>query len=88
MRHSEKEGHIDQRLISLSLLIARMLPSMGLEHILTKVRDEQIWQTYVVTRDDGQVIGGAVLRDHSLTTTSMTTIGTPSFAELSLLAMD
>ena len=87
MRHSEKEGHIDQRLISLSLLIAKMLPSMGLENILAKVRDEHTWKTYVVTCDDGQVIGGAVLRDHNLTT-PMTTSWTPSFAELSLLAVD
>ena len=64
-----------------------MLPSMGLENILKKVRDEQTWKTYIVTCGDGQVIGGAVLRDHKLAT-SITTSVTPSFAELSLLAMD
>lgn len=63
--------------------MSKMLPSMGLERILEKVRDEHTWKTYVVVAQD-QVIGGCVLREHSLEATQ----ARRPFVELALLAVD
>ena len=62
---------------------------MLLADILTKVRQETLWKSYIATStDNGKVLGGCVIREHQPLTNSSTQSTQKPFAELFLLAVD
>ena len=50
---------------------------MNLAHVLAKVRDETTWKSYLVCDDASNVLGGCIIKEHSIS----------GLAELSLMAV-
>lgn len=75
---SEKSSAIDYRLVDLAILIAEELPRMNLVDVLSKVRDEATWKSYLVydASMPSHVLGGCVVKEHNM-----------GMAELSLMAV-
>ena len=75
---------MNKKILDLSLLINAQLPRMSLPDILNKVRQENIWKSYVAldTLNSKQVLGGCVIREHQQVDDQS------KFAELFLLAVD
>ena len=77
---SEIKGAIDCRLIDLANLICIELPKMKLIDVISMVRDQQTWKSYVVVSESDKIIGGCIVREHQDQQAML--------AELALMAID